>query len=150
MITHLYVAHANKRTDPIADEMRERLEHHEYARPVRCRPGPRGPPVPDLLAAEAETIGNPTINISIFGAFVLITLFITFRASRTNKSAADYYAAGRNISGTRTAWPSRATTSRPRRSWASPAPSPSTATTASSTRSASWSRGWSRCCWSPS
>ena len=29
-ITHLYVAHANKRTDPIADEMRERLEHHEY------------------------------------------------------------------------------------------------------------------------
>ena len=32
--------------------------------------------------------------------FVAITLFITFRASRTNKSAADYYAAGRNISGT--------------------------------------------------
>ena len=31
VITHVYVAHANKRTDPIADEMRERLEHHEYA-----------------------------------------------------------------------------------------------------------------------
>jgi uncharacterized membrane protein (DUF485 family) len=31
-ITHLYVAHANRRTDPIADEMRERLEHHDYAR----------------------------------------------------------------------------------------------------------------------
>jgi uncharacterized membrane protein (DUF485 family) len=30
-ITHLYVAHADKRTDPIADEMRDRLEHHEYA-----------------------------------------------------------------------------------------------------------------------
>jgi uncharacterized membrane protein (DUF485 family) len=30
-ITHLYVSHANRRTDPIADEMRERLEHHEYA-----------------------------------------------------------------------------------------------------------------------
>ncbi|SNR47464.1 DUF485 domain-containing protein [Blastococcus mobilis] len=29
-ITHLYVAHANRRTDPISDEMRERLEHHEY------------------------------------------------------------------------------------------------------------------------
>jgi uncharacterized membrane protein (DUF485 family) len=29
-ITHLYVAHANRRTDPIADEMRERLEHHDY------------------------------------------------------------------------------------------------------------------------
>ena len=33
VITHVYVAHANKRTDPISDEMRERLEHHEYARP---------------------------------------------------------------------------------------------------------------------
>ena len=31
VITHLYVAHANRRTDPIADEMRERLEHHDYA-----------------------------------------------------------------------------------------------------------------------
>ena len=30
-ITHIYVAHANKRTDPIADEMRERLETHAYA-----------------------------------------------------------------------------------------------------------------------
>src|SRR3712207_5993768 len=30
-ITHLYVAHANRSTDPIADEMRERLEHHEFA-----------------------------------------------------------------------------------------------------------------------
>jgi uncharacterized membrane protein (DUF485 family) len=31
VITHLYVAHANRKTDPIADEMRDRLEHHEYA-----------------------------------------------------------------------------------------------------------------------
>jgi uncharacterized membrane protein (DUF485 family) len=30
-ITHLYVAHANKNTDPIADEMRERLERHDFA-----------------------------------------------------------------------------------------------------------------------
>ena len=36
VITHLYVAHADKRTDPIADEMRDWLEHHDYA------PGPRG------------------------------------------------------------------------------------------------------------
>ncbi|MGY1609784.1 MULTISPECIES: solute symporter family protein [unclassified Geodermatophilus] len=53
----------------------------------------------ELLAADA-TIGSPAVNISIFGAFVLVTLVITFRASRNNKSAADYYAAGRNISGT--------------------------------------------------
>jgi uncharacterized membrane protein (DUF485 family) len=32
VITHVYVAHANRRTDPIADEMRERLESHQYAR----------------------------------------------------------------------------------------------------------------------
>lgn len=30
-ITHLYVAHANRNTDPIADEMRERLERHDFA-----------------------------------------------------------------------------------------------------------------------
>ena len=30
-ITHLYVWHANRNTDPIADEMRTRLEHHEFA-----------------------------------------------------------------------------------------------------------------------
>ena len=34
VITHLYVAHANKNTDPIADDMRARLEHHEFARPT--------------------------------------------------------------------------------------------------------------------
>ena len=50
----------------------------------------------DVLAAE-ETIGNPAINISIFGVFVVITLVITFRASRTNRSATDFYAAGRTI-----------------------------------------------------
>ena len=46
------------------------------------------------------TIGTPWVNISIFGFFVLVTLVITFRASRSNASAADFYAAGRNISGT--------------------------------------------------
>jgi cation/acetate symporter len=56
--------------------------------------------VVDLIAADSATIGEPAVNISIFGVFVLITLVITFRASRNNKSAADFYAAGRNISGT--------------------------------------------------
>jgi uncharacterized membrane protein (DUF485 family) len=32
LITQLYVRHAGRNTDPIADEMRERLEAHEYAR----------------------------------------------------------------------------------------------------------------------
>jgi cation/acetate symporter len=56
--------------------------------------------VPETVLAADATIGSPAVNISIFGAFVLVTLVITFRASRNNKSAADYYAAGRNISGT--------------------------------------------------
>jgi cation/acetate symporter len=56
--------------------------------------------VHDVIAADAATIGEPAVNISIFGVFVLITLVITFKASRNNKSAADFYAAGRNISGT--------------------------------------------------
>ena len=30
VITQLYVRHAGRSTDPIADEMRERLESHEY------------------------------------------------------------------------------------------------------------------------
>jgi uncharacterized membrane protein (DUF485 family) len=32
LITQLYVGHAARRTDPIADEMRERLEQHDFAR----------------------------------------------------------------------------------------------------------------------
>jgi uncharacterized membrane protein (DUF485 family) len=33
LITTLYVRHAARSTDPIADEMRERLEAHEFATP---------------------------------------------------------------------------------------------------------------------
>ncbi|WP_307844432.1 solute symporter family protein [Actinotalea solisilvae] len=50
-------------------------------------------------AAEAEQIGDPGVNIGIFGAFVLVTLVIVFRASRNNRTAADYYAAGRSFTG---------------------------------------------------
>ena len=42
VITHVYVAHANRRTDPIADEMRDRLEHHEYAAGHRRDDGTEG------------------------------------------------------------------------------------------------------------
>ncbi len=56
--------------------------------------------MPDTVLAADATIGSPAVNITIFAAFVAVTLVITFRASRNNKSAADYYAAGRNISGT--------------------------------------------------
>ncbi|SDK89656.1 cation/acetate symporter [Cryobacterium psychrotolerans] len=51
------------------------------------------------LAAAATSPGDPILNISIFGAFVAITLIIVVRASRNNKTAADYYAAGRSFTG---------------------------------------------------
>ncbi|MDQ3735202.1 MAG: cation acetate symporter, partial [Actinomycetota bacterium] len=55
-------------------------------------------PDPSLLAAEAvDTPGEPIVNIAIFLAFVVVTLYITFRASRNNRTATDYYAAGRTI-----------------------------------------------------
>ncbi|MFF2634348.1 cation acetate symporter [Microbacterium sp. NPDC058021] len=50
-------------------------------------------------AAVQSAENNPILNISIFGAFVAVTLFIVIRASRNNKTAADYYAAGRSFTG---------------------------------------------------
>ena len=50
-------------------------------------------------AAPVTTVGEPTLNIGIFAAFVVITLAIVIRASRNNKTAADYYAAGRSFTG---------------------------------------------------
>ncbi|WP_104168297.1 cation acetate symporter [Arthrobacter sp. SX1312] len=48
---------------------------------------------------ETTTVGSPLLNITIFGLFVAVTLVIVLRASRNNKTAADYYAAGRSFTG---------------------------------------------------
>ncbi|WP_421083474.1 cation acetate symporter [Rothia nasimurium] len=55
-----------------------------------------------LLAAEStpETVGTPWVNMAVFGAFVLATMVVVLRASKNNKTAADYYAGGRSFSGT--------------------------------------------------
>ena len=53
--------------------------------------------VPMLL--PLATVGSPGLNITIFGLFVVATLAIVFRASRNNRTAADYYAAGRSFTG---------------------------------------------------
>lgn len=55
-----------------------------------------------FLAADAGTTAaknNPVLNISIFLVFVAITMIIVIRASRNNKTAADYYAGGRSFTG---------------------------------------------------
>lgn len=55
-----------------------------------------------LLGADAstQTVGTPWVNMAIFGAFVLVTMVVVLRASKNNKTAADYYAGGRSFSGT--------------------------------------------------
>ncbi len=52
-----------------------------------------------VLQAKDDTIGSPGVNITIFLVFVVITLGIVIRASRNNRTAADYYAGGRAFTG---------------------------------------------------
>jgi cation/acetate symporter len=52
---------------------------------------------PALLAAE--DLGEPAVNISIFAAFVVVTLVIVLRVSRRKAGASEFYAGGRNFTG---------------------------------------------------
>jgi cation/acetate symporter len=52
----------------------------------------------DVLAAGTR-IGNPAVNISIFAAFVVITLVIVIRAGRTNTNATEFFTAGHAFTG---------------------------------------------------
>ena len=56
-------------------------------------------PVLSAQATDSVSPGDPLLNIAIFGAFVAVTMVIVFRASRNNKTASDYYAAGRSFTG---------------------------------------------------
>ncbi len=49
--------------------------------------------------AAPASVGNPLLNIGIFAVFVVVTLVVVFRASRTTSTASDYYAAGRSFTG---------------------------------------------------
>ncbi|WP_426006749.1 solute symporter family protein [Paenarthrobacter sp. NyZ202] len=52
-------------------------------------------PAVNVAALQDTTL----LNMGIFALFVLVTMVIVFRASRNNKTAADYYAAGRSFTG---------------------------------------------------
>jgi cation/acetate symporter len=52
-----------------------------------------------LAQAEAAAVGNPLLNIAIFGAFVIVTMALVIKAGKTNKSAADMYTGGAAFSG---------------------------------------------------
>ncbi|MCI2239895.1 cation acetate symporter [Kineococcus sp. TRM81007] len=54
--------------------------------------------LPTASAASTD-IGNPAVNIAIFVAFVAVTLTVVLRASRNNRTAADFYAGGRSFTG---------------------------------------------------
>ncbi|HIT74256.1 MAG TPA: cation acetate symporter [Candidatus Avipropionibacterium avicola] len=43
--------------------------------------------------------GNPVLNISIFGVFVIVTLVVVLRVSRSGGGTAGYYAGGRSFTG---------------------------------------------------
>ena len=55
-----------------------------------------------LLAAQTEgaATGNPLLNIAIFGAFIVVTLYIVTRAGKTTSESADFYTGGASFSGT--------------------------------------------------
>ncbi|MFJ6418535.1 cation acetate symporter [Paeniglutamicibacter sp. NPDC091659] len=53
-----------------------------------------------VAAPETTKVGNPWVNIGIFGLFVAVTLIVVLKASSNNKTAADYYAGGRSFTGT--------------------------------------------------
>ncbi|HEX6359863.1 cation acetate symporter [Actinophytocola sp.] len=49
--------------------------------------------------AQGVEGSEPWLNMTIFGLFVVVTLFIVFRASRSSKTAVDFYAAGHSFTG---------------------------------------------------
>ena len=53
-----------------------------------------------VATVTAANENNPLLNMSIFLAFVAVTMFVVIRASKNNKSAADYYTGGRSFTGT--------------------------------------------------
>ena len=53
-----------------------------------------------MATTPTETVGTPWINMAIFGAFVVVTMVVVLRASKSTATAADYYAGGRGFSGT--------------------------------------------------
>lgn len=51
-----------------------------------------------VLAADGD-VGNPLLNIAIFAVFVIVTMAIVIRVSRSPKKASDFYTGGGQFSG---------------------------------------------------
>ncbi|MBY6538262.1 cation acetate symporter [Rhodococcus sp. BP-349] len=48
---------------------------------------------------EAETVGSPLVNISIFAVFVIVTMAVVIKASKKNATSAEFFTAGGGFSG---------------------------------------------------
>ncbi|NLV79145.1 MAG: cation acetate symporter [Rhodococcus sp.] len=53
----------------------------------------------NVLAQAHTDVGNPILNIAIFIAFVVVTMGLVIKASRTTKKASDFYTGGGQFSG---------------------------------------------------
>ena len=78
---------------PVLDQD-ARSAGHQVARGVRI-----GDQAMSVLALVPMVTADRLLTIGLFSAVVLLTLAITFWASRQNKTTTDYYAGGRNFSG---------------------------------------------------
>ena len=52
-----------------------------------------------MNAPAAPQLGDPRVNLLVFGVFVAVTLGLVYRASLGNRTTADYYAAGGAFTG---------------------------------------------------
>ena len=41
--------------------------------------------------ADAEKTGNPILNLIVFGAFLVVTMYVVLRAGKSTKQASDFY-----------------------------------------------------------
>ncbi|MCX6463392.1 MAG: cation acetate symporter [Pseudonocardiales bacterium] len=55
--------------------------------------------VESVAAPVAPTVGDPAVNLAVFGAVVALTLVAVVRAGRVTRTAADYYTAGPGFTG---------------------------------------------------
>ena len=51
------------------------------------------------LAQAESSAGNPILNIAVFAAFLVVTMYVVLRAGKSTKEASDFYTGGGSFSG---------------------------------------------------
>ena len=47
-----------------------------------------------MIVAQETSAGNPLLNIAIFLAFLVVTMWLVLRAGKSTKEASDFYTGG--------------------------------------------------------